>query len=353
MKIVTVIGTRPQFIKAAPLSKKLQGLSTEILVNTGQHYDYEMSDIFIKELNLPVPDYNLQVGSSSHGKQTSQMLSGLEEIYLKEKPDFVLVYGDTNSTLAGSLAAAKLNIPIAHVESGLRSFNKKMPEEVNRVLTDHISSYLFCPTKNAVTNLKAENITNNVFCVGDVMYDSILHFQKSSQNLSNILDRLKLTEKEYYLMTIHRAENTDNQVKLRNILEAISKMDKTVVFPAHPRTKKNIAKFNLNHFLLASNIKLIDPLSYFEMITIEEGAKVILTDSGGVQKEAYMLKVPCITIRDETEWIETTNNGWNVLCDADVNSIIYEVNSVKTPIDYNFVFGDGKASEKIVKILLS
>ncbi|MGD6775883.1 non-hydrolyzing UDP-N-acetylglucosamine 2-epimerase [Sutcliffiella horikoshii] len=353
MKIVTIVGARPQFIKAAPLSLKLKGFLEEVIVNTGQHYDYNMSDIFINELKLPKPDYNLKVGSKSHAQQTAQMLIGIEEILLKEKPNMVLVYGDTNSTLAGSLASAKLQIPVAHVESGLRSFNKAMPEEINRILTDHTSSYLFCPTRESVRNLTSENITENVFLVGDIMYDATLLYKDLALQKSSVLEKLQLTndKKNYYLLTIHRAENTDNPDRLFSILNVLNKLDKKIIFPIHPRTMKMISHFNLNHLLKHKNIILIDPVSYLDMLNLESHAGLILTDSGGVQKEAYMLKVPCVTLRNETEWVETTENGWNEICGYDSDFIYEKINSFKTPNSYEYIFGDGNSAGKIVNIL--
>jgi len=337
MKILTVVGARPQFIKLAPLSKILRenGIS-EIIVHTGQHYDENMNDLFFKELEIPEPDYNLGIGSGNHGEQTGRMLIEIEKIMLKEKPDLVIVYGDTNSTLAGALAASKLHIKLAHVEAGLRSFNKRMPEEINRVLTDHVSDILFCPTQTAVENLKNEGITNGVYLVGDVMFDALLHFSKISDMKSNVLERLNIKPKEYYLATIHRAENTDNYERLKNILTAFSKMDEMVVFPIHPRTRKMINYYGLDDLLENDNVKVIDPVGYLDMLKLEKNAKAILTDSGGVQKEAFWLKVPCITLRDETEWVETVNLGWNRLVGSDVEKILEAVRDLKFGTDVNF-----------------
>jgi UDP-GlcNAc3NAcA epimerase len=337
MKILTVVGARPQFIKLAPFSKILRenGIN-EIIVHTGQHYDENMNDLFFKELEIPDPDYNLGIGSGNHGEQTGRMLIEIEKIILKEKPNLVIVYGDTNSTLAGALAASKLHIKLAHVEAGLRSFNKRMPEEINRVLTDHVSDILFCPTQTAVENLKNEGITNGVYLVGDVMFDALLHFSKISDMKSNILERLNINQKEYYLATIHRAENTDDHERLKNILTAISKMDEIVVFPIHPRTRKMVNYYGLNGLLKNNNVKVIDPVGYLDMLKLEKNAKAILTDSGGVQKEAFWLKVPCITLRDETEWIETVNLGWNRLVGSDVEKILEAVRDLKFGVDVSF-----------------
>jgi len=337
MKILTVVGARPQFIKLAPLSKFLRenGVN-EIIIHTGQHYDENMNDLFFKELEIPEPDYNLGIGSGNHGEQTGRMLIEIEKIMLKENPDLVIVYGDTNSTLAGALAASKLHIKLAHVEAGLRSFNKRMPEEINRVLTDHVSDILFCPTQTGVENLKNEGIVNGVYLVGDVMFDALLHFSKVSDMKSNILERLNIKPKEYYLATIHRAENTDNYERLKNILTAFSKMDEMVVFPIHPRTRKMINYYGLDDLLENDNVKVIDPVGYLDMLKLEKNAKAILTDSGGVQKEAFWLKVPCITLRDETEWIETVNLGWNRLVGSNVEKILEAVRDLKFGVDVNF-----------------
>jgi UDP-GlcNAc3NAcA epimerase len=337
MKILTIVGARPQFIKLAPFSKVLRenGIN-EIIVHTGQHYDENMNDLFFKELEIPEPDYNLGIGSGNHGEQTGRMLIEIEKVILKENPDLVIVYGDTNSTLAGALAASKLHIKLAHVEAGLRSFNKRMPEEINRVLTDHVSDILFCPTQTAVENLKNEGITKGVYLVGDVMFDALLHFSKISDMKSNILERLNIKPKEYYLATIHRAENTDNYERLKNILIAFSKMDEKVVFPIHPRTRKMISYYGLGDLLENDNVKVIDPVGYLDMLKLEKNAKAILTDSGGVQKEAFWLKVPCITLRDETEWVETVNLGWNRLVGSNVEKILEAVRDLKFGVDVSF-----------------
>ena len=349
MKVLTVIGARPQFIKAATVSNKIRtNGNSEILVHTGQHYDNNMSDIFFEELGIPKPDYNLSIGSSSHGHQTGNMLIALEDIYLKEKPDMVLVYGDTNSTLAGSLCASKLLIPVAHVEAGLRSFNKTMPEEQNRILTDHISDLLFTPTLTAVNNLKNENITKGVHNTGDVMYDAINLFKERAKEISTIIKKLSLTKDSYILSTIHRAENTDNIKRLTSIISALSNSGKKIILPLHPRTKKFIEEYHLH---VGDNIKIIDPVGYLDMISLQENAKKIVTDSGGVQKEAYFLKKPCITMRDETEWVETVQNGWNVIVGSDSNKIIDALenfNPTGTPAS---AFGNGDTSSIITGII--
>jgi UDP-GlcNAc3NAcA epimerase len=360
MKIATIIGARPQFIKAAVVSRAIansnklvasnSSIVTEVIVHTGQHYDHNMSEVFFKELEIPEPHLNLEVGSGYHGQQTGQMLIKLEEVMLSEKPDWVLVYGDTNSTLAGALAAVKLHIPVAHVEAGLRSFNKSMPEEHNRVLTDHCSDLLFCPTSAAVKNLKIEGVTNGVHRVGDVMFDSVLFNTELATKRSKILETLKLQNKAYALATVHRAENTDDSPRLQAIFEALEQISSEglrVVLPLHPRTRK---LYDPSRFS-GAKIKIIEPVSYLDMLQLEQQARLILTDSGGVQKEAYWMKVPCITLRDETEWIETVEAGWNILAGADRDKIVESAKTDHKPSKQYPAYGDGKAGEKIVDIL--
>jgi UDP-N-acetylglucosamine 2-epimerase len=320
MKVVNVVGARPQFIKLAPILKAVERHNQqypnrpiqEILVHTGQHYDYEMSQVFFDELGLKVPDYHLGVGSGSHGYQTGEMLKRIEEVLLKEKPDLVMVYGDTNTTLAGGLAASKLHIPVAHVEAGLRSFNKKMPEEINRVLTDHLSDLLFCLTQTAVENLRREGIEKGVYLVGDVMYDAVLLYLDLAERKSEIMERLGLKPKSYALATVHRAENTDQPERLRTIfdgLERVAEEGLSVILPLHPRTRKHLNTLGIH----PKEVQVLDPVSYLDMLVLEKNARVILTDSGGVQKEAFFFRVPCVTLREETEWVETVERGWNTL----------------------------------------
>ncbi|KZE64219.1 UDP-N-acetyl glucosamine 2-epimerase [Fictibacillus phosphorivorans] len=349
MKVLTVLGARPQFIKAAPVSRALRESHTEIIVHTGQHYDANMSDIFFEELHIPKPDYHLGVGSGNHGKQTGQMLADIETIILDEKPDYLLVYGDTNSTLAGSLAAAKLHIPVIHIEAGLRSFNKKMPEEINRIMTDHVSEFLFCPTDTAVKNLHDENITKNVINVGDVMYDAVEYNRKLAADKSEILQKHDLKSKEFLLITVHRAENTDNLENITNILKAFSEIEDQKVWPIHPRTKHKLESMG---FDLASipNLLVIEPVGYLDMLTLENHAKKILTDSGGVQKEAYFMQVPCVTLREQTEWVETLESEANILVGTNVEAILEATRKEVNP-KYKEVFGDAKASEKIVQAI--
>lgn len=354
IKVVTIVGARPQFIKAAMLSNHFkENNSKEVLVHTGQHYDSNMSSVFFNELVIPRPNYHLQVGSDTHGKQTGKMLLEIESILMKENPDVVLVYGDTNSTLAGALAACKLHIPIAHVESGLRSYNRKMPEEVNRVLTDHVSTWLFCPTHAAVKNLSNEGINKGVHLTGDIMYDALIHYQKIALSKSDILTRLDIKPGRYYVSTIHRAENTDDKKRLKSILEALNQLDMPVILPLHPRTKERIKRFNLEHLISTKKIKVMEPVSYIDMIALQSQAKAILTDSGGVQKEAYLLGVPCITLRDETEWGETVDARWNQITGADTQKIIESVEDMYVPSNHPNIFGDGTTTKKIYEILLN
>jgi UDP-GlcNAc3NAcA epimerase len=349
MKILTILGARPQFIKAAPVSREIRKKYEEKIVHTGQHYDSNMSDIFFEELNIPKPDYYLGVGSGNHGKQTGEMLAKIEEIILDEKPDYVMVYGDTNSTLAGSLAASKLHIPVIHIEAGLRSFNKKMPEEVNRIMTDHVSDYLFCPTDTAIENLRNENLSGNAVNIGDVMYDAVLYNKELANQKTSILSEIGLKGKDYYLITIHRAENTDDEEKMRNILDSFSKIEGEKVWPIHPRTKNKLKGYGIDLDDIPG-LKIIDPVGYLDMLTLEDQAVKIITDSGGVQKEAYFMKVPCVTVREQTEWVETLEGEANILVGTDVGKILDAVNKTVNPT-YKEVFGDGNASAKIVEYL--
>lgn len=367
MKIVSIVGARPQFIKAAPVSRALcrartaAGAPVEVLVHTGQHYDREMSAIFFDELQIPKPDYNLGVGSGSHGWQTGQMLMGIEETLLAEQPDWVLVYGDTNSTLAGALAAVKLHVPLAHVEAGLRSFNRHMPEEHNRVLTDHAADLLLCPTQTAVDNLAREGILDKAHLVGDVMYDAVLFNASLAEGRATAMARLGLEAGGYILATVHRPANTDDPDRLRGILAAFAQLDGPVIFPAHPRTRKRIADLGPSpgageQVAARSLAGLIDPVGYLDMLILEKNARLILTDSGGVQKEAYFFGVPCLTMREETEWVETVGAGWNRLVGADPASIVaaardFQALSHPSGPPPSF-FGDGHAAEAIVDLLL-
>jgi len=348
MKVASVVGARPQFVKMAPVSRELRKRAEEVIVHTGQHYDRNMSGAFFETLDIPEPDYNLEVGSESHGRQTGEMLQGLEHVFEVERPDRVLVYGDTNSTLAGALAAAKLQIPVGHVEAGLRSFNRAMPEELNRVLTDHLSGLLFCPTRTAVENLRREGIERGVHLVGDVMYDVALVSAQAARKRS-IRKELGLEAKGYVLATVHRAGNTDARANLEGILTAFSRHKGPVVFPIHPRTRKMIAQFGLEASL-GSNVRLLEPVDYLDFLALLIDAAKVATDSGGVQKEAYFFGVPCVTLRDETEWIETVEDGWNVLVGADAREIGKALDSFAPRGTKGVSFGDGHAAERIAEL---
>ncbi len=355
MNILSVVGARPQFVKAAPVSRALRAAGlNEYLVHTGQHYDANMSQIFFDELGIPRPDLNLGVGSGPHGRQTGEMLIHLEEAMMAEKPDLVLVYGDTNSTIAAALAAVKLHIPIAHVEAGLRSFNRDMPEEHNRVLTDHCADLLFCPTQTAVDNLHNEGVKKGVFLTGDVMYDAALMFSDRAQQQSDILARLELAPKGYLLATIHRPHNTDYPQRLTGILEALAQLEESVILPIHPRTRKKIADLGLDvGDLAARGVRIIDPVGYLDMLLLEQNARLILTDSGGIQKEAYFFQIPCITLRHDTEWWETVDAGWNMLVGWDVEKILHHARTLAPTGEQPPLFGDGRAANKIASILLN
>lgn len=344
MKIVTVVGARPQFIKAAALSRHLRNCHQEVLVHTGQHYDYEMSGIFFDGLDMPAPDVNLGVGSGNQGAQTGAMLEKIEQVLLKERPSWMVVYGDTNSTLGGALAAAKLHIPVAHVEAGLRSFNRRMPEETNRVITDHLSDLLFCPSQTSIKNLAAEGIVRNTHLVGDIMLD-ILNWAREGKawKTSGILEKLHLKEKGFFLCTVHRSENTDDSSRLSGILAALNALEKTVVFPVHPRTRKVISEGN---FALKPHVQLIEPVGYLDMVRLVAAAHIVLTDSGGLQKEAYWLGIPCVTLRDETEWVETVQAGWNKLAGAVSNQIVDAVRNFNAPTQRPDLYGDGNTAAK-------
>lgn len=373
MKIITIVGARPQFIKASAVSDAIQRINSqksvttktvkEIIVHTGQHFNSEMSDVFFKELKLPEPHYNLGINSKSHGAMTGRMLEKIEKILINEKPDLIIVYGDTNSTLAGALAAVKLKIRIAHIEAGLRSFNKKMPEENNRVIVDHCSDYLFCTSKTAVANLKREGIfdqrsqtneskqSKSIFLIGDVMYDVFLKYLVQAENKSTILVKNNLSYQNYVLATIHRAENTDNPKNLISIFNGLRKIAATgikVVIPVHPRTKNKIKDYGIK----TEGFDLLQPLGYLDLINLGKNARMILTDSGGIQKEAYWLAVPCLTLRNETEWTETTSARWNKLVGNDERKIFNSFINFNTPEKHPSLYGDGKAAKYVVDELL-
>jgi UDP-N-acetylglucosamine 2-epimerase (non-hydrolysing) len=350
-KFLIIVGARPNFIKIAPLMKEFRKYRQikPILVHTGQHYDFEMSKIFFQNLNIPKPNYNLGVGSGSHGYQTAEIMKKLEPILLKEKPNLVMVLGDVNSTLAGALTAAKINIPVAHIEAGMRSYNLRIPEEINRLLTDHLSFLLFCSTKTAVNNLKKEGIRKGIYNVGDIMYDALLDNIKIAQRKSKILKKLKLKPKSYLLLTLHRNFNVDNPNNLRKIIKAVEENGGKIIFPIHPRTKKQLKKLKITKF---RNLKLVKPVGYIDMLVLEKNAKKILTDSGGVQKEAYWLKVPCITLRNETEWVETILSGWNVLTGVNKGKIIKAIKNFWPKKKQKDYFGTGNTAKRISQVLI-
>jgi UDP-GlcNAc3NAcA epimerase len=349
MRVCTVVGARPQFVKAAPVSRALAaGGHTEILIHTGQHYDRVMSDIFFEEIGQRAPDYNLGVGSGSHGVQTGQMMIALEPILQAERPDAVLVYGDTNSTLAAAVVAVKLGVPLAHVEAGLRSFNRSMPEEHNRRLTDHVSDWLFCPTATAVENLRAEGLTRGVYQVGDVMYDAVRYNLEHAAAQPDALPALGLEPGGYYLATIHRPYNTDRLENLTGIWAALADLKLPVVFPMHPRTRRLLEAAGV---ATPGTIRVIDPVGHLGMLRLEKQARAILTDSGGVQKEAYFLAVPCVTIRPETEWVETVAAGWNTLAQPTLASLEAALAHPRPAQAPPPVFGDGQAAQHMVALL--
>jgi UDP-N-acetylglucosamine 2-epimerase len=351
-KILTIIGVRPQFIKCAPVSRILRKKFNEVIVHTGQHYDENMSNIFFEKLNIPAPDYNLNAGSGSHSKMTAFILEKLEQVIISEKPDLLLVYGDTNSTLAGALSGSKLQIPVSHIEAGLRSFNKQMPEEINRIVADHCSEILFCPTKTAVNNLKREGITKNVHLTGDVMKDSIINnFKKiDSEKLKR---KFNFDNGIFYYVTIHRQENTDNLKNLDNIIDILNGLKYPCIFPVHPRTLKIIKQNNLK---LYNHIKIVSPVDYLESLWLQKNAKITLTDSGGIQKESYISGTPCITFRNETEWVETVNDGFNVLVGTDKQKFNLAEKKLLSRTNYsknsNRHYGNGDAAKKIVSVLI-
>lgn len=346
--IVSIVGARPQFIKAAPVSRALASDFREVTIHTGQHYDQGMSKVFFTEMEMRQPDFNLGIGGGSHGEQTGKMLMELEKICNTIKPDCMLVYGDTNSTLAGALVAAKAQIPLAHVEAGLRSYNRDMPEEVNRVLTDHMSTILFCPTDAAVLNLAKEGITAGVHRVGDVMYDALLRDLRIARTRSDILSQLKLERGKYALATVHRVANTDNESRIRSILNALGQLSSRVVFPVHPRTHKMIQAWGMS---VNSNVLMVEPVGRFDMLILQENANAILTDSGGVQKEAYMVGVRCITLRDETEWVETVTAGWNRLVSVDGKKIVDTFETWFPTAGRLPLYGDGNAALDVCRVL--
>lgn len=372
MKIVTVIGARPQFVKAAAVSRAIAEHNraghlpaiSELIVHTGQHFDENMSDIFFTEMDIPQPDYRLEVNSLGHGAMTGRMLEKIEEVLLKEQPDWVLVYGDTNSTIAGALAAKKLHIRVAHVEAGLRSFNMRMPEEINRILTDRISDLLFCPTDTAVANLRAEGFSQAspaaegqplIVKSGDVMQDAALYYRSRAAEKSDLVARLGLSAQPFALCTVHRAENTDDSARLSDIFAALAEIsaELPVVLPLHPRTRAKLTQCGMDPQRLPAAIRLLDPVGYFDMIQLLENARIVLTDSGGLQKEAFFFGKPCVTLRDETEWVELVEGGYNLLAGADTKAVVAAFHQMHhATIDFSAnLYGQGQAAASIVNVL--
>ncbi len=351
LTVVSVVGARPQFIKAASVSRAIRQSHDEILVHSGQHYDYEMSDVFFEQLGIPKPDFNLAVGSGTHARQTGEMMPMLEGLFMEKMPDLVIVYGDTNTTLAAALAAAKISVPIAHVEAGLRSYNRTMPEEINRVLVDHLSELLLCPTRASLSNLEAEGITNGVNLVGDVMLDTARFFAEGVDS-GPTLERYGVEAGAYYIATVHRAGNSDNPARLGSIIEALLSLDAPVLWPVHPRTRANLESFGLlDRLETSSRIIVSPPLSYIDTVTMLSEATALITDSGGMQKEAYFFGVPCVTLREETEWMETVELGWNQLVGSETARILAAIEAIKRPSDRPDVYGDGHAAEVIVQVI--
>lgn len=349
MRFLTVLGARPQFVKAAPLSAALRKRGHETIVHTGQHYDAGMSDVFFNELGIPHPDHHLGIGSGPQGAQTGQMLAAIEQVLLEQRPDIVVVLGDTNSTLAGALAAAKLHIPVAHVEAGLRSFNRQMPEETNRVMTDHLSKWLFAPSAVSERQLASEGITQGVHVVGDIMLDAVNQQRGRAEQTSRMPESLGVKAGEYVLATIHRAENTNDRNRLSSIIDSLESLDRPIVLPVHPRTRDKLASFGLS---IPKSIRAIDPVGYLDMLALLGGAACTVTDSGGVQKEAYYVGVPCVTLRDETEWVETIEAGWNQLCEPTPLALQAAVLRMISPRPKQVpLYGNGDTAEQIASLL--
>ncbi len=356
-KILTVVGARPQFIKAAPLSfalRRRRGI-TEAILHTGQHYDPELSDVFFEQMRIPRPDHSLDAGSGTHGAQTAAILKGVEDLLLAERPDWVVVFGDTNSTLAGALAAAKLQIPVAHVEAGMRSFNRAMPEELNRVVTDHLATLHLCASATAVRNLAAEGVTSGVREVGDIMLDAVQVFAPQAAESVDLERRFGVEEGSFLLLTCHRAENTDDPARLREIIAGADAASRhaPVLFPAHPRVRAALEREGI---ALPSGVRMIPPVGYLEMLALIQGSRLVLTDSGGLQKEALYLKRPCVTMRDETEWVETVESGWNILTGADAVAIGAAAGHMleapdALPPHPGMLYGDGRTAERIADLL--
>ncbi len=348
MKIVSVVGARPEFIQAMPVSLAISASHEEILVHTGQHYDYKMSQQFFDELDIPTPHYNLGVGSASQSRQTAEIMVSMEEVLLKEKPDYVIVRGDTNSTLSAALVASKLGIPFAHIEAGERSFNRHMPEEINRLVVDSLANQHFCVSQAAVRHLQAEGISGSVFQVGDVMLDALLFTRPLASAKSNVLQRLGLQPQKYSLATIHRPANTDDPARLKSILSSLNQTGEIIILPMHPRTRNALESLDID---LSAAVRIIDPVGYFDMLALEENARLIATDSGGVQREAYYMSIPCLTLRDETEWTATVETGWNKLVGADREMILENWFNFSPPAEHPSIYGVGNAAQRIAEIL--
>ncbi|HHD82974.1 UDP-N-acetylglucosamine 2-epimerase (non-hydrolyzing) [candidate division WOR-3 bacterium] len=352
-KVIHVVGARPQFIKMAPLYNALRENLKQVIIHTGQHYDFDMSDIFFDQLNIPEPDYNLEVGSGKHGEQTAKIITRLEEKLLKEQPSLVILYGDTNSTLGAAIACSKLHFPMVHVEAGVRSFNRKMPEEINRIVTDKVADIHFAPTKTAVNNLEKEGINRFVYNTGDIMYDILKMNLTKIEHKKSLIRQYNLSEGEYILVTVHREVNTDRE-RLENVISALSQIEEPVVFPLHPRTKKRLVQYNLLHKLIGKrNMQIISPVGYIEMLILEKFARLIITDSGGIQKEAYIIGIPCITLREETEWVETVDDGWNILVGNDETKILEGIKEFHPRGRRKNIFGDGNSAINMKKIILA
>jgi UDP-N-acetylglucosamine 2-epimerase len=348
LRFVSIVGARPQFVKAAVVSRAIRKRHDEVLVHTGQHYDAGMSAVFFDEMDIPRPDVQLESGSGTHAQQTAAMLVGIEQVLIEREPDWVVTFGDTNSTLAGALAAAKLHLPIAHVEAGLRSFNWTMPEEINRVLVDRMSAALLCPSETAVVNLRREGILKGVHLVGDVMAEALLDAARTARTRSRVLESCNVSERSYVLVTVHRAENTDDLQRLGRITAALDAITEPVVFPVHPRTRHGLDRLG---FVPRPHVRVLQPLGYLDMVRLLTGARLVLTDSGGVQKEAYWAGVPCVTLRDETEWVETVAAGWNVLTGADTAAILDAVHTFTPPATRPDIYGGAGVADRCVEVL--
>lgn len=351
MKIASIVGARPQFVKLAPFSLQIRKKHKELIIHTGQHYHVNMSDSFFSDLSIPDPDYHLEIGSDTHGVQTGKMLSSLERVILDEKPDLVVVFGDTNSTLAGALAAAKIQTPVIHIEAGLRSFNRAMPEEINRIVADHLADYLYVPTSTAMKNLKREGLEEKSYLTGDIMVDSLNMALDRAKENSRVLENHRLASGGYYLLTLHRPQNVDNYPYLKKLLSQLNRLEHPVLFPVHPRTEKVLSENEMQP--LASvypNILFVEPVSYIDFIFLQKNAWKILTDSGGIQKEAYILQIPCLTVRDETEWVETVEAGWNILINPFEDDFIEKIKNHNKPSEYPLLYGSNVA-EKMADLI--